>query len=206
MNVGLIRMASSRRHRGFTVGQLVNLDEGYVTAETLRKALVILMRAWEKRGLGQTWGTGEKCAADGRTILTTESSLLAAYHPRHKRVGVTLYWVIRDDWTAAKVEVIGSHDFRAWYLLDALLALDGGQSPHRAAGDTHGQQLAVWGLAYLLGFEVRARFRSLGRVKLYHEQRTGSLPVDGVEVIRWSVIEESLPSLSRLVHAIRLGR
>ncbi|MDG6912780.1 MAG: Tn3 family transposase, partial [Nitrososphaerota archaeon] len=61
MNVGLIRMASSRRHRGFTVGQLVNLDEGYVTAETLRKALVILMRAWEKRGLGQTWGTGEKC-------------------------------------------------------------------------------------------------------------------------------------------------
>ena len=206
MNVGLIRMASSRPHRGFTVGQLVSLDEGYVDAGTLRKALAILMRVWEERGLGRAWGTGEKCAADGRTILTTESTLLAGYHPRHKRVGVTLYWVIRDDWMAAKVGVIGSHDFEAWYLLDALLAPDGGQSPHWAAGDTHGQQLAVWGLAYLLGFEVRARFRSLGRVKLYHEHRIGSLPVDGVESIRWSLIEESLPSLSRLVHAIRMGR
>ena len=32
-NIGLVRMARPRRRRsGFTIGQLVNLDEGYVTS------------------------------------------------------------------------------------------------------------------------------------------------------------------------------
>ena len=100
-NIGLVRMARpSRRRTGFTIGQLVNLDEGYVTAPALRKALSILAEAWEGRGLGQGWGTGARAAADGRTMQTTESSLQAGYNRRHKKTGITLYWVVRDDWWA----------------------------------------------------------------------------------------------------------
>ena len=205
--MGLVRMARpSRRRAGITIGQLVNLDEGYVTTAALRKALSILAEAWEARRLGQGWGTGTRAAADGRTMQTTESSLQAGYNRRHKRMGVTLYWVVRDDWWALKLAVIGTRDFEAWHLVDAVLQPDGGRGARLVAGDTHGQQLAVWGLSYLLGIDLAARFHSLGRVKLYANRRERGLPVEGVETIRWSVVRRSLPSLARLVEAIRSRR
>ena len=202
--MGLVRMARpSRRRAGFTIGQLVNLDEGYVTAPALRKALGLLADAHEKRALGRAWGTGDRAAADGRTVQTTERSLQAGYHRRHRRTGVTLYWVVRDDWWALKLAVIGAHDFEAWHLVDGVLQPDGGDGVRLVAGDTHGQQLAVWGLCHLLGIELAARFHSLGRVKLFANRSERGLPVEGVETVRWSVVRRSLVSLARMVEAIR---
>ena len=121
-----------------------------MTAPALRKALGFLADAYEKRALGRAWGTGDRAAADGRTVQTTERSLQAGYHRRHRRTGVTLYWVVRDDWWALKLAVIGAHDFEAWHLVDGVLQPDGGDGVRLVAGDTHGQQLAVWGLCHLL--------------------------------------------------------
>ncbi|EQD53473.1 transposase Tn3 family protein, partial [mine drainage metagenome] len=165
--------------------------------------LAILAEAWEKRGLGKGWGTGDRAAADGRTMETTESSLLAGFNRRHKRMGMTLYWVVRDDWLALKLAVIGTRDFEAWHLVDAVLQPDGGHGVRLVAGDTHGQQLAVWGLCYLLWIDLAARFHSLGRVKLYGNRREHGLPVEGVEPVRWSLVRAAIPSLARLVEAIR---
>ena len=41
---------------------------------------------------------------------------------------------------------------------------------------------------------------------LYHNQRKRGLPIDGVEPIRWSVVHEAIPSLARMVRAIRSGQ
>ena len=206
-NQGIVRMARPRgRRSGYTIGQLVNLDEGYVTAAALRRALSILAGAWEAQGLGRGWGTGDRAAADGRTMQTTESSLQAGFNRRHKKMGITLYWVVRDDWWALKLAVIGTRDFEAWHLVDAVLQPDGGRGAKFVSGDTHGQQLAVWGLGYLLGIELAARFHSLGQVKLYANRRERDLPVDDFETIRWSVVRRSVPSLARLVGAIRSRR
>ena len=206
-NQGLIRMASTRRKRGsHTIGELLNMDEGYVNADALRQALGTLAEEWERRRLGQGWGTGDRSAGDGRTMEATESDPFAAHNRRHKKTGITLYWLIRDDWLASRLVATGTRDFEAWHVVEAILRPDGGRSPRLVAGDTHGQQLAVWGLCHLLGIQLAARFHSLGRVPLYHNQRKRGLPIEGVEPIRWSVVQEAIPSLARMVRAIRSGQ
>jgi TnpA family transposase len=205
MNIG-IRSMSTLLGRWYTLGRLQNFDESYGTLRNFQEANRILLEAWETRGLGRTWGTGKGVAADGRSVATTDRTLLAGYHFRHRVSGVTLYWLVRDDWVASTVGVIGNHEWESWYLLDGLLDPGGGHPSAWATGDTHGQHLALWGLAFLMGKEVRARFRRLSHVKLYHEGPVGGLPVRGVQSIRWDRVESVAPSLARLVAAVRQGK
>ena len=57
-----------------------------------------------------------------------------------------------------------------------------------------------------MGKDIRARFRKLSRVKLYHDGPVSTLPVRGVQRINWHIIDRAIPSLARLVVAIRDGR
>lgn len=139
-------------------------------------------------------------------MATAERTLLAGYHFRHRQSGVTLYWMVRDDWVASTIGVIGNHEWESWYLLDGLLSPGGGKPSRWATGDTHGQHIALWGLFYLIRKDVRARFRRLSHVKLYHEGPAGGLPVRGVQSIRWGIVEQASTSLARLVSAIRKGK
>ncbi len=205
MNVGLAQM-STLLGRWYTIGRLTNFDEGHVIVRNLQEANRILLDTWDERNLGLTWGRGEGVAADGRSIAASERTLLAGYHFRHRRSGVTLYWLVRDDWMAARVGVIGNHEWESWYLLDGMLAPVGGRLPDWATGDTHGQHLALWGLSCLMGKEIRARFRQLSHVKLYHDNPRSALPLVDVQRINWRVIEHAIPSLARLAAAVRDGQ
>lgn len=205
MNVGVPQM-STLLGRWYTVGRLTNFDESYLTIKSLRLANGILLNTWERLGLGKFWGSGTSVAADGRSILASERNLQSGYHYRHRKSGVTLYWLVRDDWIGARVGVIGNHDWESWFLLDGLLNPVGGSAPQWAAGDTHGQHLSLWGLSYLTGKSIRARFRRLSGVKLYHDGPVKDLPLRGVLQIRWYLIERSLPSILKLVMAIRRER
>ncbi len=205
MNIG-IRSMSTLLGRWYTLGRLQNFDENYGTLRNFQDANRTLLEAWEARGLGQMWGSGEGVAADGRSVATTDRTLLAGYHFRHRVSGVTLYWLVRDDWIASTVGVIGNHEWESWYLLDGLLSPGGGRPSAWATGDTHGQHLALWGLAFLMGKEIRARFRRLSHVQLYHEGPVGGLPVRGVQSIRWDMVERAAPSLARLVAGVQQGK
>lgn len=205
MNVGIVQMATLLG-RSYTLGRLQNFDDNYVIMANLQQANKKLLDCWDERGLGKTWGSGEGVAADGRSILASERNLLSGYHYRHRRSGVTLYWLVRDDWIATSVGVIGNHEWESWFLLDGLLEPLGGRALHWSTGDTHGQHLALWGLAFLMGKEVKARFRRLSHVKLYHDGASSGLPIRGVQRIRWGIVERAVPALSKLVVAIQEKR
>lgn len=196
MNVGVPQM-STLLGRWYTVGRLTNFDESYLTIKSLKRANGTLLDAWDKQGLGNSWGSGRSVAADGRSIMASERNLQSGYHYRHRKSGVTLYWLVRDDWIGARVGVIGNHEWESWFLLDGLLNPLGGHTPEWAAGDTHGQHLALWGLSFLAGKAIRARFRRLGSVKLYHDGPVRNLPLRGVLQIRWYLIERALPAIIR---------
>ena len=201
MNVGIVQM-STLLGRSHTLGRLQNFDDSYVTIENLLEANKRLLDCWDNRRLGMTWGHGEGVAADGRSIVASEWNLRSGYHYRHQRSGVTIYWLVRNDWMASSVGIIGNHEWESWFLLDGLLEPVGGRPPKWSTGDTHGQHLALWGLSFLVGKEVRARFRRLSHVKLYDDGSLDDPPIQGVQTIRWGIIERALPALGRLVHAV----
>jgi TnpA family transposase len=204
MNIGITQMASLLG-RWYTIGRLTSFDECYVNVRNLELANKIILDSWDAQGFGRVWGTGKGVAADGRAIMASEKTLLSGYHYRHRRSGVTLYWLVRDDWIASRVGVIGNHEWESWYLLDGMLHPVGGNPAEWATGDTHGQHLALWGLACLTGKSIHARFRRLSQVRLYNDGPVSSLPLRGVQRIRWSIIERAIPSLIRLVAAVQEG-
>jgi TnpA family transposase len=205
MNVGITQMASLLRGE-VTLGSLTNFDENHLTAKTLQESNRIVQESWQSRGMGLPWGSGEGVVADGKSQAASERTLLSGSHFRHRIQGMTLYWVIRDDWIVLTVGVIGNHEWESWYLLDALLMSVGGKAPTTAVGDTEGQHLALWGLAWLLGKMIRPRFRNLSRVKLYRDASSADRGVENTDPVRWSVIERAWPSLMRLASSVQSSR
>ncbi|MDE1822528.1 MAG: Tn3 family transposase [Euryarchaeota archaeon] len=205
MDVG-VRAMSGLFSKRMTVGKLKNFDEVHLTAPALRVALRQLLEAWERERLGLPWGDGKGSAADGKSVISSEKTLQSGFHPRHKKVGMTVYWMIRNDGIAVQMGLISPREWESWYLLSSILEPFGGTSPEWAAGDTHGQHLALWALSLLMGKRIMARFRGLGKVKLYYDGSAEGLPVEGVGQIDWRKIERALPSLARLVKALQEGK
>ena len=205
MNLGL-REAARSFGRGYSLGRLRNVAAHYIRPETLRAALDRLLRVWDARDLGASWGTGQQCSVDGRVVYSYEKNLLSQYHHRKGRVGVTVYWFVRDDWMAAAIRLIGNQEYEAWYILDELLRPSGGKILESSCGDTHGQQLSLWGLSFLVGKRLLARFRGLRRVMLYGDRQDRGPPIRGVRTIRWNLISQCTASLQRLAQAVIEGK
>jgi len=205
LNLGL-REVSRSLGRGFALWRLRNFSVNYCTVENLREALSRIIDTWDRMGLGVFWGPGNTCSVDGRVVFSFARNLLSQYHHRKGRLGVTIYWMIRDDYLAASVRIIGNQEWESWFILDDLIHPVGEKSLEVSIGDTHGQHLAAWGLAYLLGKTIAVRFRQLGHVKLYGPGARRWCGLDRVGVIDWDRLRRAAPSLHRLVEAVKNGK
>jgi TnpA family transposase len=205
MNMGL-REGSRSFGRGYGLGRLRNAAAHYVYPKTLQASLARLLQEWDRRNYGAIWGTGERCSVDGRVVFSYEKNLVSQYHHRRGRIGVTAYWFVRDDWMASTIRLIGNQEHEAWFILDELLRPSGMKTLKSSCGDTHGQQLALWGLSSLVGKRILARFRGLRGVRLYCSRIGKRLPIRQVHPIRWDLLRRCAGSLRRLGEAVRQGR
>jgi len=204
LNLGLKEVSRSIGH-GSRLGRLRNFAANYVTSRTLREASMKLIEAWDKLGLGLPWGPGKSCSVDGRVVHSDIKNTFSSYHRRKGKVGVTIYWVVRDDYLASSVRIIGNQEWESWYVLDDLQKSAGKRSLDLSTGDTHGQHLAAWGLADLIGKRLTVRFRQLDTVKIYGLREGRWCGLQGVKTIDWDLLRRAAPSLHRLAEAVRKG-
>ena len=147
------------------------------------------------------------CSSDGKVMFSFLNNLISRYHYRKGKSGVTIYWFVRNDWIASYVQIIGNDEWESWYVIDGMMNSYGDKKITRSCGDTQGQLLSLWSLGYLLGIEIRARFRDLKNVKLFKSSESSNVgELTGVEVINWKLIEEGFLSVWRLVEAIKSER
>ncbi len=204
MNMGL-REGSRSFGRGYGLGRLRNAAAHYVYPKTLQATLDRLLQEWDRRNFGSIWGTGERCSVDGRVVFSYEKNLISQYHHRRGRIGVMAYWFVRDDWMASTIRLIGNQEHEAWFILDELLRPSGMKVLKSSCGDTHCQQLALWGLSSLVGKRILARFRGLRGVRLYCSRSGKHLPIRQVHPVRWDLLRRCARSLQRLGEAVRQG-
>ena len=204
-NIGL-QAASLSLGRGYSFERLRGFAANYVNRRTLREAHRRLAQTWDRLGLGRAWGTGAGCSVDGRALVSFERNIGARVHFRRGKVGVTIYWVVRDDHLAAEVRIIGSHDRESWYILDVLTDPASGRPLEVSTGDTHAQHLAAFGLADLLGKRITVRFRALGDVKIYGPLSGRWCELDRVGLIDWPLLRRAAVSLHRVAAAVAAGR
>jgi TnpA family transposase len=204
LNLGLKEISRSIGH-GSKLGRLRNFAANYFTSKNLKESSAKMIATWDRLGLGLSWGPGRSCSVDGRVVRSNFKNLFSSYHHRKGKIGVTIYWVVRDDYLASSIRIIGNQDWESWYVLDNLQQPTGDKPLDISTGDTHGQHLAAWGLAYLIGKQLTVRFRQLGNVKIYGPRRGRWCGIDGVKAIDWNLIRRAIPSLNRLALAVRNG-
>ncbi len=205
LNLGLVG-ASRALGRGFAVWRLRNFAANYVTEATLREALDRIVGKWDRLGLGKPWGPGTTGSMDGRALPGLTSNLVSEVHYRRKRRGVTIYWVVRDDDIAVAVRIIGNFEWESWFVLDDLARPAGGRALEVSTGDTHGQHLTAWGLAYLMGKRMTVRFRQFDQVKVYGPQGGRWCGLEKVRAVDWAKLRRCARSLWRLSEAVKAGR
>lgn len=204
LNLGLQEISRSLG-RGYKYERLRAFAANYVTVRTLRGALACVIDTWDRLGLGRSWGAGTTCSVDGRVVFSYARNLLSQYHYRKGRVGVTIYWVVRDDHLASSVRLIGNQEWESWFILDDLMNPIGGKPLEVSSGDTHGQHLAAWGLADLLGKRITVRFRQLGQVKIYGPKPGRWCGLTRVGEVNWALLRKATGSLHRVATAIKSG-
>jgi TnpA family transposase len=206
MNIGLKGFVDALPE-DYTIGKLTNFFENYVSIENLEAANRAIIRLWDDLDFGKRWGSGLGCSSDGKVMFSFLNNLLSRFHYRKGRMGVTIYWFVRNDWIANYVQIIGNDEWESWHIIDGLLNSYCDKDVHESCGDTQAQLLALWGLGSLLGLDIRARFRNIKKVKLFLSRKDFLVPsLSDLGVIDWALIKKCLPSLFRLVDGIRNGQ
>jgi TnpA family transposase len=203
MNIGLKGIVKSLQEK-YGIGRLINFDENYVSIENLEDANRNIIQKWDELNYGKMWGDGCGCSSDGKVVFSFVNNLLSRFHYRKGRMGVTIYWFVRNDWIANYVQVIGNDEWESWYVIDGLLNSYCDKEVRQSCGDTQGQLLSLWGLGTLLGLDIRARFRAIKNVILYKSSENSLVePLKYVDSIDWNQIKKCLPSILKLVNAVK---
>lgn len=202
MNIGLKGIVKALDAE-YTIGRLTNFDENYVSIRNLRDANYSIIQAWDRLNLGHLWGDGSSCSSDGKVMFSFLNNLLSRFHYRKGRMGVTIYWFVRNDWIANYVQIIGNDEWESWYIIDGLLNSLCDKEVRQSCGDTQAQLLSLWGLGTLLGLDIRARFRDIKNISLYESGKSTEIGgLDSIGLIDWGLIQQTLPSIMKLVRAI----
>jgi TnpA family transposase len=203
MNIGLKGIVKSLQGK-YGIGRLINFDENYVSIENLKTANRTIIRKWDESKFGDMWGDGCCCSSDGKVMFSFINNMLSRFHYRKGRMGVTIYWFVRNDWITNYVQIIGNDEWESWYVIDGLLNSYCDKEVIQSCGDTQGQLLSLWGLGTLLGLDIRVRFRATKNVNLYKSSENCLVePLKYVDSIDWNIIKKCLPSVLKLVNAVK---
>lgn len=100
--------------------------------------------------------------------------------------------------------------WEAVYLLDGLLRNTSDVQPTEIHADTQGQSLPVFGLAWLLGFELLPRIRNWQDLVFYRASKSDRYEhIDSLfaaDAVDWKLIETHWPDLMRVALSVRAGR
>jgi TnpA family transposase len=203
MNIGLKGIVKSLQGK-YGIGRLINFDENYVSIENLEDANRTIIRKWDALNFGSMWGDGCGCSSDGKVVFSFINNMLSRFHYRKGRMGVTIYWFVRNDWIANYVQIIGNDEWESWYVIDGLLNSYCDKEVRQSCGDTQGQLLSLWGLGTLLELDIRARFRAIKNVNLYKSSENCLVdPLIDIDSINWESINKCISSVLKLVNAIK---
>ncbi len=184
------------------------VDRRHIDIDDLRAASTDLMNLYAQFELPKHWGSGESAAADGTHFQTYEENLLAEHHIRYGKTGGIAYRHISNNYIALFSQFIACGTYEATFILDALQMNLSDIRPRRIHADTHGQSVAVFGLAYLLGIDLMPRIRNWRNLKLYQPDRSPYYKAIGRIFngqVDWDLIRSHYDDFMRIAIAIQSG-
>jgi TnpA family transposase len=205
-NLGPTQTARSLKGPGRRQVSLVN--QRHATDETIQKATVEVINAYNRFALPKFWGTGKRASVDGTKWDLYEQNLLSEYHVRYGGYGGIGYYHVSDTYIALFSHFIPCGVWEAVHILDGLLQNHSDIQPDTIHGDTQAQNAPVFALAHLLGIKLMPRIRNWKHLKLFRPDRKERLEhIDELfdDVVDWSLIESNFDDMLRVAVSIKAG-
>jgi TnpA family transposase len=201
----------ARHLRGLlNADQIAHINRRHFTAEKLEAAIRDIVNRFHRFTLPRYWGDEKRVAADGTQYELAEENLLVERHIRYGNYGGIAYHHVSDTYILLFSHFIACGVWEAIYILDGLIRNRSTIQPTTVHADTQGQNLPVFGLAYLLGIKLMPRIRNWKDLKFYRPSRdTHYEHIDslfGDNVIDWDLIQTHWQDLLRVVISIQEGK
>ena len=200
---------TARSVKGLSRKQIAWMNIGYISEESLDRAIVVIINAYNKFQLPKYWGSGEHVAADGTRWDVYEQNLLSQYHIRYGSYGGIGYYHISDQYIALFSHFITCGTYEGIYILNGLEKNESDIQPGTVHGDTHSQNEPIFGLAYLLGIELMPRIRRMSHQHFYRPDAAVRYQhIDSLfrQSIDWELIKRHLPDMLRVAISIQKGK
>jgi TnpA family transposase len=193
-----------------TADQLARLNHRHFTVANLEAALRDIIDRFHRFTLPRYWGDEKRVAADGTQYDLAEENLLAEKHIRYGGFGGIAYHHVSDLYILLFSHFVSCSVQEAIYILDILMRNQSTIKPTTIHADTHGQNLPVFGLAYLLGVELMPRIRNWKDLKFYRPSASVTYQhIDalfGDNVVDWDLIQTHWQDLLRVVISMQEGK
>ncbi len=201
----------ARHLRGaLNADQIAHINRRHFTAEKLEAAIRDITNRFHRFTLPRYWGDEKRVAADGTQYELAEENLLLERHIRYGGYGGIAYHHVSDMYILLFSHFIACGVWEAINILDGLIRNRSTIQPTTVHADTQGQNLPVFGLAYLLGIKLMPRIRNWKDLKFYRPSRdTHYEHIDslfGDNVVEWDLIKTHWQDLLRVVISIQEGK
>lgn len=206
-NLGPVQ--TSKSIKGLSRKQISWLNLKYVTEDSLDKAIVKVINAYNKFDLPSYWGTGSHASADGTKWSMYEQNLLSEHHIRYGGYGGIGYYHVSDKYIALFSHFIACGRYEGHYILDGLESNESDIRPDTIHGDTQAQSYPVFALAHLLGIKLMPRIRGIQSLKFFRaDAKSVSVNINDLfsDTIDWKLIEQHLPGMLRVAVSIKTGK
>lgn len=201
-NLGLVAMRSSTE--GVARGEIERAVRQCLHPGPLKEANRRLVNAHHGLALAQHFGQGVRSSSDGQRFGVQAGSLIASSYPRYFGYydrAVSVYTHVSDQHSVFASRVISCAPREALYVLDGLLDNDTLIDPKSHHVDTHGATEPLFGMCYLLGFELQPRMAGLPDLGLYKDRPDARYgPLDSLlqGAVSPELLEEQWDDLARV--------
>ena len=169
------------------------------------------MAAQNALPIGHIWGSGEVASADGIRFVAPSSAIHAGPNPKYFGAGrgITYYNLVSDQFTGLNAIVVPGTLRDSLVILGLLLGQETDLTPAKIMTDTAAYADTVFGLFWLLGYQLSPRLADIGDARFWRIDKSADYgPLNGLARNRINVdlVTQNWEDMLRLAGSLKLGR
>jgi hypothetical protein len=162
-NAGLQRMAGLES--GLTAKDLAYVRHRYLTVDTLRRAIAVVVNGTLHARHPAIWGDGTTaCASDSKHFGAWDQNLTTQWHVRYGGRGVMIYWHVERNSLCIHSQLKSPSSSEVASMIEGVVHHCTEMEIDRQYVDSHGQSTIAFAFSRLLGFQLMPRLKAIHAV------------------------------------------
>ena len=187
------------------------VSQNFIRPETIAAANARIVAAQNALPIAHIWGSGEVASADGIRFVAPSNAIHAGPNPKYFGAGrgITYYNLVFDHFTGLNAIVVPGTLCDNLVILGLLLGQETDLAPTEIMTDTAAYADTVFGLFWLLGYQLSPRLADIGDARFWRIDKTADYgPLNGLARNRINIdlVTQNWEDVLRRAGSLKLGR